>query len=60
MTLSRSDSNPLFAKSHLSLMQSLQKAAADTASITGGKLDYLIANAALVSQYDAYSGLGDL
>jgi hypothetical protein len=41
-------------------MQSLQKAAADTASITGGKLDYLIANAALVSQYDAYGGLGDL
>jgi NAD(P)-dependent dehydrogenase (short-subunit alcohol dehydrogenase family) len=38
----------------------IKKAAADTESITGGKLDYIIANAAIVPQYDAYSGLGGL
>ncbi|KAL2760350.1 hypothetical protein ACRALDRAFT_1067078 [Sodiomyces alcalophilus JCM 7366] len=36
----------------------LKKAAADTAEITGGSLDYLIANAGLVSPLDAYDPIG--
>ncbi|KAL2151661.1 hypothetical protein VTH82DRAFT_6759 [Thermothelomyces myriococcoides] len=39
---------------------SLKAAAKETANITGGSLDYLIANAALVSQFDAYDPIGDL
>ncbi|KAK3369620.1 hypothetical protein B0T24DRAFT_632920 [Lasiosphaeria ovina] len=38
----------------------LKKAAADTAKITGGSVDYLIANAAFGSQWDAYDGIGKL
>ncbi|KAF2272615.1 NAD(P)-binding protein [Westerdykella ornata] len=38
----------------------LKKAAEDTSKITGGHLDYLIANAALVSKYDGYDGIGTL
>ena len=37
-----------------------QKAAAFTAKITGGTLDYLIGNAALQSQFDAYDDIGTL
>jgi len=37
-----------------------QNAAVDVSKITGGSLDYLIANAGNVSQYDAYDGLGAL
>ncbi|KAL2163789.1 hypothetical protein VTH06DRAFT_5848 [Thermothelomyces fergusii] len=39
---------------------SLKAAAAETANITGGSLDYVIANAALVSKYDAYDPIGEL
>lgn len=39
---------------------SLAKAATDTSAITGGRLDYLIANAAYVPQWDAYDPIGDL
>jgi hypothetical protein len=35
----------------------LKKAATDTATITGGCLDYVIANAGYVSQFDAYDGI---
>ncbi|KAI1338703.1 hypothetical protein F5Y15DRAFT_124366 [Xylariaceae sp. FL0016] len=39
---------------------SLEKASADTAAITGGSLDYLIANAGYVPQWDAYDPIGEL
>ncbi|RYP59545.1 hypothetical protein DL769_008487 [Monosporascus sp. CRB-8-3] len=38
----------------------LQKAAADTTAITGGSLDYLIANGAYISLWDAYCPIGVL
>ncbi|KAI8948582.1 hypothetical protein F4801DRAFT_556248 [Xylaria longipes] len=44
----------------LSNYQSLHKAAADTAVITGGSLDYLIANASHMSYWDAYDPIGTL
>ncbi|KAI4861822.1 hypothetical protein F4820DRAFT_451600 [Hypoxylon rubiginosum] len=38
----------------------LKGAVEDTAKITGGSLDYLIANAGYVSQFDAYDPIGVL
>ncbi|KAI4867612.1 NAD(P)-binding protein [Hypoxylon rubiginosum] len=38
----------------------LKKAAVDASDILGGSLDYLIANAGLVSSFDAYDPIGDL
>ncbi|OJD13650.1 hypothetical protein AJ78_05907 [Emergomyces pasteurianus Ep9510] len=38
----------------------LQAAAADTAKITQGSLDYLIANAGIISHYDAFEPIGVL
>ncbi|PWY68968.1 NAD(P)-binding protein [Aspergillus sclerotioniger CBS 115572] len=38
----------------------LQNAAAETANITGGGLDYLIANAGAVAHFDAYDPIGVL
>ncbi|KAJ5952400.1 uncharacterized protein N7479_010813 [Penicillium vulpinum] len=38
----------------------LEAAAVETATITGGRLDYLIANAGLVSKFDAYDSIGVL
>lgn len=38
----------------------LERAAATTASITGGSLDYLIGNAGLISMFSAYDGLHKL
>ncbi|RAH76177.1 NAD(P)-binding protein [Aspergillus japonicus CBS 114.51] len=40
--------------------EGLQAASAQTAIITGGGLDYLIANAGYVSKFDAYDGIGAL
>ncbi|OTB02393.1 hypothetical protein M426DRAFT_13538 [Hypoxylon sp. CI-4A] len=40
--------------------ESLKKAAEETAKITGGKLDYIIANAAYLSQKDGLSTLNEL
>ncbi|KAI1385382.1 NAD(P)-binding protein [Hypoxylon trugodes] len=40
--------------------ESLKKAAEDTAKITGGSLDYLIANGGIVSRYSAFKTLYDL
>ncbi|KAI3327598.1 NAD(P)-binding protein [Xylariaceae sp. AK1471] len=40
--------------------ESLKKAAAETAAITGGSLDYLIANAGYMAHWDAYHPLGTL
>ncbi|KAK5958765.1 hypothetical protein OHC33_000608 [Knufia fluminis] len=37
--------------------EALKTAAGETSSITGGSLDYLIANAGLISQWSAYDGL---
>jgi NAD(P)-dependent dehydrogenase (short-subunit alcohol dehydrogenase family) len=37
-----------------------QAAVAETANITGGGLDYLIANAGVVSHFDAYDPIGVL
>ena len=34
-----------------------QAAAAETDKITGGSLDYVIANAGIISQFDAYDGI---
>ena len=39
---------------------SLKSAAAETAAITGGSLDYLISNAALVTSTDAYCAIGEM
>lgn len=42
------------------LTLSHQKAAADAAIVTGGSLDYLIANAGYVAIYDFWDGIGTL
>lgn len=39
---------------------SLKSAAAETSAITGGSLDYLIANAALMTAVDGFCGIGDM
>ncbi|KAH8164043.1 hypothetical protein CIB48_g4201 [Xylaria polymorpha] len=44
----------------LNSYESLQKAAADTTGITGGSLDYLIANASHISYWDSYDPIGAL
>jgi NAD(P)-dependent dehydrogenase (short-subunit alcohol dehydrogenase family) len=38
----------------------LQAAVAETAKITGGSLDYLIANAAFLTLFDAFDPIGTL
>jgi NAD(P)-dependent dehydrogenase (short-subunit alcohol dehydrogenase family) len=40
--------------------EDLKSAAADTAAITGGSVDYLVANAAYVSNFDAFDPIGVL
>jgi NAD(P)-dependent dehydrogenase (short-subunit alcohol dehydrogenase family) len=57
----------LSGRSNITIMQAdvcdyeaLKKAAAETAEITGGSLDYLIANAAFQSHFDAFDGIGAL
>ncbi|KAI1412747.1 NAD(P)-binding protein [Hypoxylon sp. FL1857] len=40
--------------------ESLKKAADDTSKITGGSLDYLIANGAFLSKYSAFKSLYDM
>ena len=40
--------------------EALKKAAEETSKLTGGKLDYLINNAAFVSLISAFKTLGDL
>ncbi|KAK7999305.1 hypothetical protein PG990_011905 [Apiospora arundinis] len=44
----------------LTSYEALKRAAEDTAKITGGTLDYLIANAAYVTKFDAYEPIGVL
>lgn len=43
-----------------SLMYHTQRAADETAKITGGRLDYIIANAALITKWSAYNSMGEL
>jgi NAD(P)-dependent dehydrogenase (short-subunit alcohol dehydrogenase family) len=38
---------------------SSQKAAAETAKITGGAIDYLIANAGIVTQFELLEPIGN-
>ncbi|XXH01302.1 hypothetical protein Hte_007658 [Hypoxylon texense] len=40
--------------------ESLKKAAEDTSKITGGKLDYLIANAAFLTRYSGFKTFGEM
>lgn len=44
----------------LTAHEDLKRAAAETASITGGALDYLIANAAYVTTFDTFDSLNTL
>ncbi|KAF2425547.1 NAD(P)-binding protein [Tothia fuscella] len=53
-------SNITILEADLTNYNALKKAASETAAIIDGKLDYLIANAALIGQYDAYDVIGDL
>jgi NAD(P)-dependent dehydrogenase (short-subunit alcohol dehydrogenase family) len=39
---------------------SYQTAVSETAKLTGGSLDYIIANAGLITPFDQYDGIGDL
>ncbi|KAF2264810.1 NAD(P)-binding protein [Lojkania enalia] len=53
-------SNITILEADVTNYDALKKAADDTAAITGGRLDYLIANAGNVSQWDHYAGIGTL
>ncbi|KAI9036248.1 NAD(P)-binding protein [Aspergillus affinis] len=53
-------SNLHILKGDLLDYSSLQSASHETAKITGGGLDYLIANGALLSQFDTYDPIGVL
>ncbi|KAI0505860.1 hypothetical protein F5B22DRAFT_489952 [Xylaria bambusicola] len=60
-------SEELAGRSNIHILQgditdydSIKKAVEDTATLTGGALDFLVANAAYVSQWDAYDSLGTL
>ncbi|KXX73125.1 hypothetical protein MMYC01_209876 [Madurella mycetomatis] len=53
-------SNIHILQADLTDYNALQNAVTDTAEITGGTLDYLIANAAYVSHWDAYDPIGVL
>jgi len=51
--------NITFIEGDIGDLKSLKAAAAEVAKITGGSLDYLINNAALVSEVSGYRTLGD-
>ncbi|KAF2682326.1 NAD(P)-binding protein [Lentithecium fluviatile CBS 122367] len=53
-------SNITILQADMTDYDAIKKAAQDSAKITGGSIDYIIANAALVSQWDAYDGIGTL
>ncbi|KAI3393786.1 hypothetical protein diail_3607 [Diaporthe ilicicola] len=50
-------SNITILEADLTKYEAIKKAAEDSVAVTGGKVDYLIANAAYVSQWDAFAGL---
>ncbi|KAF1846634.1 NAD(P)-binding protein [Cucurbitaria berberidis CBS 394.84] len=53
-------SNITILEADVTKYDAVKKAAADTATITGGRLDYLIANAAYLSEADNYTSIGVL
>ncbi|KAK2603627.1 hypothetical protein QQS21_004208 [Conoideocrella luteorostrata] len=53
-------SNIHILRADITNYDAVKAAVADVAKITGGSLDYLIANAAYVSKFDAYESLGVL
>ncbi|KAK4234446.1 hypothetical protein C8A03DRAFT_47221 [Achaetomium macrosporum] len=53
-------SNIHILQADLTDYEAMQRAVADTAKITGGTLDHLIANAAYVSTWDSYDPIGVL
>ncbi|RYP14214.1 hypothetical protein DL765_006534 [Monosporascus sp. GIB2] len=66
-TTDKKVSEELSGRSNVHILQAdvtdynaLEQAVAETARITGGSLDYLIANAGYVSWFDAFDPIGDL
>ncbi|KAL7787154.1 hypothetical protein V8C37DRAFT_405014 [Trichoderma ceciliae] len=53
-------SNIHVVQSDIADYEALKNAVAKTAEITGGSLDYLVANAAYISKFDAYDPIGAL
>ncbi|KAL7812785.1 hypothetical protein V8C26DRAFT_406580 [Trichoderma gracile] len=53
-------SNVHILQADISDYEAIKHAVAETARITGGTLDYLIANAAYISKFDAYDPIGVL
>ncbi|KAI5855066.1 hypothetical protein GGS23DRAFT_608198 [Durotheca rogersii] len=56
----RGRSNIKILEADLTNYDQLKRAASETAEITGGSLDYLFANAAYVTSFDTYDGIGVL
>ncbi|KAK7932022.1 NAD(P)-binding protein [Apiospora marii] len=53
-------SNITILEADLTSYDDLKRASSDVATVTGGSLDYLIANGAYITPFDAYDGLGTL
>ncbi|CAO2654859.1 Nn.00g115920.m01.CDS01 [Neocucurbitaria sp. VM-36] len=53
-------SNITILEADITNYDAVKKAAADTAAITGGSLDYIIGNAAYISTFDGYEPVGEL
>ncbi|KAK0637045.1 hypothetical protein B0T17DRAFT_567445 [Bombardia bombarda] len=53
-------SNITILEADLNRYGDLKRVAAETEVVTGGKLDYLVANAAYITSFDAFPGIGDL
>jgi NAD(P)-dependent dehydrogenase (short-subunit alcohol dehydrogenase family) len=53
-------SNITILEADIGNYDALKATVADTAAVTGGSLDYLVANAAYMSTWDAYEPIGDL
>jgi NAD(P)-dependent dehydrogenase (short-subunit alcohol dehydrogenase family) len=56
----KSRANIHILEADVSSYEALKAAAATTADITGGSLDYLIANAAIISTFDNFDGFQNL
>ncbi|KAK3374750.1 hypothetical protein B0H63DRAFT_480835 [Podospora didyma] len=56
----KSRSNIHILEADITNYDALKNAAAETATITGGSLDYIIANAGIVTMFDAYDPIGAL
>ncbi|KJZ76307.1 hypothetical protein HIM_04389 [Hirsutella minnesotensis 3608] len=53
-------SNIVILQADITDYEAIKRVAAETSEITGGRLDYLIANAGYVSRWDAYDSIGIL